>query len=320
MSLQPEVITADGLARPDEATLWQRIALAWEQQLALKSDRTAREYKRWLRHYLDMIGGHPGNATPGNIYAFAYGKGERTENPSPSTITVRLAALRSFYQVARIHQALPSNPVDDLRADIGPQKARSPRPKGLTEDQIAALLAVIPNTPAGARDRAAIITAILTGLRRSELFGLRARDLTEKAGIVYYTARTKGGEERTRELPRPAYIAIRHALEELRMPLESLEPDDPIFPISASTFATMLSRYGTRAGLEGVTPHTLRHSAAKLRERTGQSVVDIQNFLGHRSVATTSRYLARMAEDRDPGWYGVAAALGMDMQEVSNGE
>jgi len=53
-------------------------------------------------------------------------------------------------------------------------------------------------------------------------------------------------------------------------------------------------KYAKRAGLDGLKPHDLRHTAAKLRRNNGASIEDVGALLGHASIATTARYLARM--------------------------
>ena len=64
-------------------------------------------------------------------------------------------------------------------------------------------------------------------------------------------------------------------------------------------------------GLVSLKPHDLRHTAAKLRRNNGASIEDVSALLGQRSIATTATYLARMEGEEDPGWEGVAAALGV---------
>ena len=140
--------------------------------------------------------------------------------------------------------------------------------------------------------------------------GLRAGDLTRN-GAVYYTCRAKGGVVRRRELPAPAFLAICAALEAQGGPLESLEPDDRLFAVSHQGFYANLERYARRAGLDGVSPHVLRHSAAKLRREAGASIEDVSALLGHPSIATTARYLARLEGEQDHGWGAVAAAVGL---------
>ncbi len=70
-------------------------------------------------------------------------------------------------------------------------------------------------------------------------------------------------------------------------------------------------RYGKKAKLGHVTPHALRHSAAKLRQETGASIEDVGALLGHQNIATTAQYLARLEGTQDHGWYGVAEMLGV---------
>lgn len=141
---------------------------------------------------------------------------------------------------------------------------------------------------------------------------LRAGDLERRGGAVFYHVRTKGGSLRHRELPAPAYAAIERALRLQGTPLDQLPDDAPLFAISSHGFYKNLKHYAARAGLKDVTPHVLRHSAAKLRRDTGASIEAVGSFLGHRSLHTTSRYLARLEGEHDPGWKGVADALGMN--------
>ena len=198
-------------------------------------------------------------------------------------------------------------------ADVKRPKLLPPAPRGMSRQELRALLDTIPQTPAGARDRAIILTSVLTGLRRAEVMGLRAGDITQDGPVTYYhVTRTKGGYDRRRELPAPAYRAIVDALEGLGTPLETLAADAPIFPVSSQGFYANLRRYARHAGLQNVTPHALRHSAAKLRRESGATIEDVGALLGHRNLFTAARYLARLEGERDAGWHGVAAALGVD--------
>ncbi|HEV2127096.1 MAG TPA: tyrosine-type recombinase/integrase, partial [Thermomicrobiales bacterium] len=270
------------------------------------------EYGRYVARFLHGLA-DPAQATPGMVHAFAYAPTQRGTTPRPSTVMVRLAAVHGYYDLARRVGMIERNPAADVRRP----RTTDPRPKGLSSDELRALLNATPRTPPGARDRAAILTAVLTGLRRSELLGLTVGDIETKAGRVFYSTRTKGGHMRYRELPAPAWQAIRRALIALGTPYETLEPEAPLFPISGRGFAANLRRYAKRAGLEGVTPHVLRHSAAKLRRETGASIEEIGTFLGHRSLHTTSVYLRQLEGETDPGWHGVAVALGLDGEEVN---
>jgi integrase/recombinase XerD len=288
---------------------WQAVAGAYLVEVAQRtgSTRTPQEYGRYIRRFLEGVD-DPATVAPGRVHAFAYGPGPSGKLPSASTVSVRLAAIRGFYDFARRMRLIDRNPADDVKRP----RNEDPTPRGLSADELRALLAQTPQTPAGARDRALIITAVLTGLRRAEVLALTAGDIERRGGAAYYHVRTKGGHMRYRELPAPAYVAIRAALDAQGTPLDALPDDAPLFAISSHGFYKNLKAYAARAGLKDVTPHVLRHSAAKLRRDTGASIEAVGSFLGHRSLHTTSRYLARLEGEHDPGWKGVADALGMD--------
>ena len=287
---------------------WLPSLHAWLAEVASRtgSKRTVGEYSRYVTRFMPTVGGDPHAATTAHVHAFAYGLGPHGREPSPSTVIVRLAALRSFYDFSRRMGLVTINPTVDVKRP----KARPPVPRGLEVEELQRLLGVIPDTVVGKRDRAIVLTAVFTGLRRQEIIGLRAGDLTRN-GAVYYNVRVKGGTTRRRELPQPAFNAILDALVADGRPLEGLGRDDSLFNISDVTFYAYLRKYAKRAGLDGLKPHDLRHTAAKLRRNTGASIEDVSALLGHASIATTARYLARMEGEADNGWDGVAVALGV---------
>jgi site-specific recombinase XerD len=89
-------------------------------------------------------------------------------------------------------------------------------------------------------------------------------------------------------------------------------PDDArLFDVSSQGYYLNLRRAARVAKLDSVTPHALRHSAAKVRRELGASIEDVQALLGHQSIATTARYLAKLEGADDNGWQPVAEALGL---------
>jgi len=300
--------TSDALAHISDT--WKRAAVAYLIEVGRRtgSARTPAEYGRYLARFLASVN-DPATATTAQVHGFAYATGASGRAPSASTISVRLSAIRGFLDFARRMGLLSRNPASDVKKP----RADDPTPRGLSNTELRRLLEAAPETPSGMRDRAIILTAVLTGLRRTEVLGLRAGDLRHDhaSGIFTYRVRAKGGYERHRELPAPALAAIRTALAGNGQRLEELTPDAPLFAISSPGFYANLKRYAAKAGLVNVTPHVLRHSAAKLRRETGASIEDVGALLGHRSLSTTSRYLARLEGERDTGWQGVAALLGV---------
>jgi len=157
---------------------------------------------------------------------------------------------------------LSANAADAVRAPGNRQGAV----RGLAGPQLRALLKAMPDTAGGMRDRAITIVMVLTGLRRTEVLGMRAGDLS-RSGTVYYSVRVKGGHHRRRELPAPAFRAVQDALAASGQRLEAMAPVDPLFRISSHGFYANLRRYAVKAGVESVTPHVLRHSASAAGRR-----------------------------------------------------
>ena len=283
---------------------WRAVAIGFlvEKEGWTGSRRTVETYGQTVGRFLAGIS-HPAAATPLDVHRFVYHSDEFGAAPAPSTVTVRLAAISAFYDFARRMRAIDRNPAADIRRPM----ARRPVPRGLSADEVRRLLAAIPDSRSGLLDRAMIVTAVLTGLRRTELVELRVYGPSD--GVVLYEVRTKGGQVRRREIPEPAWLAILDAADAAGRPVGNGEL---VFPISDATFYAHLRRHATAAGLSGVSPHVLRHAAAKLRRRSGASVEDVGRLLGHRSIATTSTYLREMEVERDDGWGGAASALGLE--------
>lgn len=287
---------------------WGPVLAAWLAQVGKRtgSRRTPAEYAAYVRRFLAAVP-DPAAATAAHAHAFAYAPGPSGKEPSASTVTVRLAALRSWFDFLRRAGFRPDNPCDDVRRP----KAGAPVPRGLSAEELRRLLAVLPDDDRGRRDRAVIVTAVLTGLRRTEVLGLTRGGLDLRGGVAFYRVRAKGGGERHRELPAPALAAVRAYWAGRGVRLDALDPGERLFPISEPGFAAALKRHAARAGLAGVHVHALRHSSAKLRREAGASLEDVQAHLGHANLATTARYLARLEGARDTGWEGPAGALGL---------
>ncbi|MDO8615374.1 MAG: tyrosine-type recombinase/integrase [Dehalococcoidia bacterium] len=296
---------------------------AWEQAfyafLAEKerrsgSMRTVDAYSRMLQRFFGTLGKTPEQVTGPDVFAFAHGIGPSGRKPAAITIGARLACVSSFYRFLIRMKIVTTNPCDQLER---PRASPAP-PRGLSADEIRRLLAAIPETPSGLRDRAIIITLALTGRRRTEVLNLKAGDIIQPGGLLY-TYRGKGGKQGKRELPRPAFEAIETALAAWDQSLAEMAPNDSIWPspssngrgITSGTFYANLRRYLKTAGLPPAGVHILRHSAAKLRRDVGESIEDVSRFLDHSSLATTTVYLRRLEGQEDRNWGAVAEAIGL---------
>ncbi len=304
----------------DHGMPWGAILNAWSEELQQRtgSNRTPVEYRRYAEHLQAMIEADGRNleaATPRDVLAFAYAplpngrkKGSPPgKRPGPASVNVRLAAIRSLFDFLKRMGFVQDNPATSDR--VKRPALPTPEPHGLTPEQVNAILvAPAADTPDGLMIRAALLTFVLTGIRRAELLGLTAGDLAIDDGTPTYRVRAKGGKIRRRELPMPAYQAIRTYLQADGRPLETLADDATVFTISGTGLYDAIRRYGAQIGADDLTPHGLRHTAAKLRRRAGASLEDVQELLGHSSIATTARYLAHLETGADPGW---RAAIGV---------
>jgi site-specific recombinase XerD len=175
-------------------------------------------------------------------------------------------------------------------------RIREPRrvPRSRPADDIAAIYAVCRRP----RDRAIVALMVQMGLRSIEVARLETGDFDTRARTVL----VKGKGDHERVLPVPA-----RAVEELRIYRDTLgDRSGPLIcdvrsgrrPLTSAAVAQIVSRLMRRAGVkhfggDGVTPHTLRHTAASDVLDYCNNVRTVQRMLGHASLATTEIYLRR---------------------------
>jgi len=298
-----------------DAPAWTQTVQAFlaEKERRSGSKRTVEGYARMLWPFLTNVGS-PDRVTPAHVLAWAHGIGASGREPSSATVGARIACLSSYYRFLIRMNIASANPCDALeRPKTVPSLAR-----GLTAKQIRRLLAVVPDSVAGRRDRALLVTFILTGRRRSEVIGLTGGDISLDGETPYFGYRGKGNKRGRRELPRPAYAALCATLADAGLDLASMDPAASLWQAAAgsrgvtgSTFYSRFQRYLRTAGLAPAGLHVLRHSAAKLRRDAGESVEAVSSFLDHSSLAVTSVYLRRLEGEADGTWPDVALAIGL---------
>ena len=233
---------------------WQQALYAFlaEKERRSGSMRTVESYSRMLTYFFRRSGKPPDEVSAQDIFAYAHGKGQSGREPSAITIGARIACLSSFFRFLIRMDIVNSNPCDRLER---PRTSPS-LPRGLGAEQIRQLLNIIPDTPVGMRDKAIILTLVLTGRRRTEVISLKAGDI-EVGETVYYTYRGKGGKRGRRELPQPAFEAIQTSLAAFGRDLSEMEPGESIWLSSANggkgitsgTFYGNLQKYLRTAGL-----------------------------------------------------------------------
>jgi integrase/recombinase XerC len=208
-----------------------------------------------------------------------------------TSISRKLASLRSFFRFAQRQQMVESNPAKPLRNPRGTRKL----PHFLTAEEILKLLhAPEAASEMGLRDRAILEVIYSAGLRVSELVGMNDRDIDRVEGVV--RVRGKGRKERMGALGKHALDALDRYLA-LRRPAPAGLKESPTFRnkfgnrLTTRSIARMLEKHILQSGLDTrTTPHTLRHSFATHLLDRGADIRSVQELLGHKSLVTTQIY------------------------------
>jgi integrase/recombinase XerD len=210
---------------------------------------------------------------------------------SPRSIARALSAARGFYGW-RVEEGLRA---DDPTATLAAPKRPRKLPSVLGEAEVTALLAA-PDTaaPRGARDRAMLELLYATGLRVSELVGLRLPQLRLDSGFL--VAFGKGSKERIVPVGESAAAWLRRYLAEVR-PRWARGRHDAVFvtarggAMTRQAFWNLVKRYGRAAGIrQRLSPHVLRHSFATHLLEHGADLRAVQAMLGHADISTTEIY------------------------------
>lgn len=215
---------------------------------------------------------------------------------SVQTRNIRLAAIRSLFRFAALRH--PEHAAVIQRVLAMPQKRFERNDVSYLEPhEIEALLSAPDrSTWIGRRDHAALVLAVQTGLRVSELIGLRRGDLQLGRG-AYVTCRGKGRKARSTPLSRPAVRIIGDWLREIPD-----RPDAPLFPgprgapLSRDAIRRLVTRHWQTAQqrcpslqAKRITPHVLRHTCAMSLLQNRVDVAVIALWLGHEDIQTTQQ-------------------------------
>jgi site-specific recombinase XerD len=219
------------------------------------------------------------------------GNGARTRN-------TRLAAIRSFFRYVALQE--PAHALICQRILAMPNKRHERGPiEFLDRTEIDALLAVPDlSTWTGRRDQTLLIVAIQTGLRVSELIGLRCQDVILGTG-AHVRCEGKGRKHRCTPLRQDAEAVLNAWIRaSLGLPADPLFPSIRGGPLSRDAVERLVAKHVAKASQccsslkrKKVTPHVLRHTAAMelLQHGVDRSVIAL--WLGHESVETTEMYL-----------------------------
>jgi integrase/recombinase XerD len=201
-----------------------------------------------------------------------------------------LSAVRGFYRYLLVDGHIKSDPTADLSSPQMGQKL----PRFLTQDEMARLLeAPDAAEPEGIRDRAMMELLYATGMRVSELCSLVRGSVDEDTGVLHCTG--KGSKQRRVPVGRSALDWLQK-YEAVRGRLLGTSQTPSLFiagggrPLTRQEVWSILKRHAARAGVDGVSPHVLRHSFATHLLERGADTRSVQAMLGHSDLATTQIY------------------------------
>ena len=215
------------------------------------------------------------------------------------TVARHLVTLRNFFRFAQIQELITEDPSLNLESP----KIRRSLPGYLRLEEVERLVAQPDEkTPLGLRDRAMLDVLYSTGLRVSELIGLRVMDLDASAGCIRCIG--KGDKERIVPIGKKALALVDRYLRDSRPKLLGKNDCTSLFinrrggPLSRVGVWKILSAYGRQAGLRiALTPHMLRHSFATHLLERGADLRSVQLMLGHSDISTTQIY-THVVEER----------------------
>lgn len=210
--------------------------------------------------------------------------GRKGEKAAPATVNRALVSLKAFFGWLAEKGEISYNPAVDVR----PVKvARKPAPKWLARSEQAALMRAV-KAKGSTRDEAIIGLMLHAGLRIGELCSLKRKDIeiAPRSGTV--RVRGKGNKERSV----PLNVTIRKILETWfkENPGDTLWPNRYGKPISVRGVRKLVDGYAYDARLEGVTPHTLRHTFCKNLIDSGVPLDQVAMLAGHESLDVTKQY------------------------------
>jgi len=257
------------------------------------ADNTVLAYDRDLRRFLEWLGNRRLEGLSISDLS-GYPAWLTQQELAPASISRHVVSLKVFFRYLQLESVLSENQAELL----GTQKLWQRVPSVLSPDEIDALLtAPRPPHPWPRRDRAMLEMLYATGCRVSELSMLKLRDL--HLDERYCLCHGKGDKQRVVPLGKKAVAAVESYLQHERPKLAARNASPSMFLLLSTRGARLrreriwelIKRYAKQAGCSpDLSPHSLRHSFATHLLAGGADLRQVQEMLGHASIATTQIY------------------------------
>jgi len=229
------------------------------------------KYKQCLAAFITWLDDRPTSPQAAKMFLAEL----RERGYKPGSVQLYYHAIKPFLEFQGIPFKLKFKKVRQL-------------PQYHSAEDLKSILSVIDNrgdnwSKLGQRDRLIILTLAFTGLRASELINLRPCDITNDYVFVRHG---KGSKDRTIPLAETIRKPLSDYIEH-----EGLRPTERLFSIQRRRLYTIVTQYARAAGINDISPHSLRHYfATRLVEQKAQ-LNAIQELLGHADISTTAVYL-----------------------------
>lgn len=254
---------------------------------------TLAAYRRDLGLYAAWLDAHAAKAldASGEADLLAYIT-QRHASTRATTANRRLTVFKRYFRWALRERRVTADPTLRLLSARQPLRV----PKSLSEAQVEALLAA-PDVqqPLGLRDRTMLELLYASGLRVSELVGLKTVHLGLNEGVLRVLG--KGSKERLVPFGEEAHAWLRRWLADGRPQVLGTRADDALFVtvrgagMTRQMFWNLVKRYARQAGIKApLSPHTLRHAFATHLLNHGADLRAVQLLLGHADIGTTTIY------------------------------
>jgi len=257
------------------------------------SVHTTKAYISDLKDFLKKSGEGFCNFTYKNIKAYIIEI--QAKNYSKTTISRKIAAIKSFYKFLYRERLINSNPATNIKA---PKKAKR-LPEFLSDNEVNSIFNCInTETPSGFRDRTILEVLYATGMRNSELCSLNFENLNLEENEIKVFG--KGGKERIVLISKRATKFLSEYIEAKRNLLFAninQNLDSPLFinkngyRLLQRTVHKIIKNAAEKAFInKKVSPHTLRHTFATRLLEKGADLRVVQELLGHSSISNTQIY------------------------------
>jgi integrase/recombinase XerD len=230
----------------------------------------------------------PRNAKP--LHVRAYLEDLRSRDTAPGSVKRFYVCLKTFFRFLEGEKVLTANPMAFVEKPRAPKVLIRP----LSQEQVRVLLAQADTkTFVGLRNWVMMLLLVDSGLRLSELLGIRSQDVDWAGNGIRVMG--KGAKERVVCFG----STVKKALWDYKQRRGATQGQDFFFvdqfgrPVKRRWLQQLLARYGRRAGVEGVrvSPHTLRHTFAVQYLLNGGDAFSLQKLLGHSSMETVKIYV-----------------------------